>query len=637
MLPYREMRQLKPPHDSVSYNDIFEGSADALILLDKERFFDCNRAALKLFGYRTVEELNTKHPSEVSPPVQPSGESSLELANKKIEEAYKKGVNLFEWVHRRKNGEEFPASVLLVPFKLGNRRVLQATVRDISVEKKAILNLKESEYFFRESQKAANIGSYKFDFKTSSWVGSTVMDKIFGIKADYKKTIENWLKIVHPDDREIMRHYFVDEVIAKRINFNKEYRILRINDGELRWLWGLGKVAFDAKGEPISMVGTIMDITERKLAQIEAMELMNRNEAIIQSIGDAVIACDKAGMVNVFNKVAESMTGLSAKEAIGKHYSKVVNCIREDDECKCNDFIAEAITHKKITEMSNHVLLVRKDGVKIPVADSAAPICDHDGNILGCVVIFHDMSRERKIDKAKTEFVSLASHQLRTPLSTINWYLEILLNNEIGELNPKQLTYVKEVYGASQRMVLLINSLLNVSRLELGTFGIEPKQVSVVRIAKKCLRELKPLTLLKDIKISERYPDETEMINIDPKIVAIILENLLTNSIKYSHKAGRVRLSIKVQDKELVIQVSDHGIGIPEAQQKEIFGKMFRADNAKSMDPDGSGLGLYIVKQVLAYVGGSISFKSKENKLTMFEVKIPLKEVVRKKHNNRLL
>lgn len=631
------MNNLREAHESVSYNDIFEGSADALILLDKERFFDCNPAALKLFGYRSVEELNTKHPSEVSPSLQPNGESSLELANKKIEEAYKKGVNLFEWVHKRKNGEEFPASVLLVPFKLGNRRVLQATVRDISKEKKAIVSLKESEYFFRESQKAANIGSYKFDFKTSTWVGSSVMDKIFGIKADYNKTIENWLKIVHPDDREIMRHYFVDEVIAKRINFNKEYRILRINDGELRWLLGLGKVLFSTNGEPISMVGTIMDITERKLAQLKAMELMNRNEAIIQSIGDAVIACDKTGKVNVFNKVAELMTGISAKEAIGKHYSEVVNCTREDDGEKCNDFIAEAILHKKITEMSNHVLLVRKDGVKVPVSDSAAPITDHEGNILGCVVIFHDMSRERKIDKAKTEFVSLASHQLRTPLSTINWYLEILINEEIGELNPKQQTYAKEIYGASQRMVLLINSLLNVSRLELGTFGIEPKRVSIVSVAKKCIKELKPLTMLKDIKIIEKYQDESMIVKIDPKLVTIIMENLLTNSIKYSHKAGQVRLSIKLINKDLIIQVSDHGIGIPISQQKEIFGKMFRADNAKTMDPDGSGLGLYIVKQVLSYVDGSINFESKENVETKFVVIIPLQKNISKKHNNRLL
>lgn len=631
------MNNLREAHESVSYNDIFEGSADALILLDKERFFDCNPAALKLFGYRSVEELNTKHPSEVSPSLQPNGESSLELANKRIEEAYKKGVNLFEWVHKRKNGEEFPASVLLVPFKLGNKRVLQATVRDISREKKAIVSLKESEYFFRESQKAANIGSYKFDFKTSTWVGSSVMDKIFGIKADYNKTIENWLKIVHPDDREIMRHYFVDEVIAKRINFNKEYRILRINDGELRWLLGLGKVMFSASGEPISMVGTIMDITDRKLAQLKAMELMNRNEAIIQSIGDAVIACDKTGKVNVFNKVAELMTGISAKEAIGKHYSEVVNCTREDDGEKCNDFIAEAILHKKITEMSNHVLLVRKDGVKVPVSDSAAPITDHEGNILGCVVIFHDMSRERKIDKAKTEFVSLASHQLRTPLSTINWYLEILINEEIGELNPKQQTYAKEIYGASQRMVLLINSLLNVSRLELGTFGIEPKRVSIVSVAKKCIKELKPLTMLKDIKIIEKYQDESMIVKIDPKLVTIIMENLLTNSIKYSHKAGQVRLSIKLINKDLIIQVSDHGIGIPISQQKEIFGKMFRADNAKTMDPDGSGLGLYIVKQVLSYVDGSINFESKENVETKFVVKIPLQKNISKKHNNRLL
>jgi len=631
------MRNNKPQHDLVSYGDIFEGSADALILLDKERFFDCNPAALTMFGYKSIKELSNKHPSEVSPPYQPSGESSLTLANKKIDEAYKKGVNLFEWMHKKKNGQEFPASVLLVPFKLGSRRVLQATVRDISAEKMAIVSLKESEFFFRESQKAANIGSYKFDFKTSTWIGSSVMDQIFGINSKFKKTIENWLKIVHPEDREKMRHYFVDEVIAKRVNFNKECRILRINDGEMRWLLGLGKVIFDVNGEPISMVGTIMDITDRKLAQLKAAELMNRNEAILQSIGDAVMACDKAGIVTVFNTVAEQMTGIPTKEAIGKHYSEIVNCTRETDGQNCNDFIAEAIKDKKVTEMANHVLLVRRDGVKIPVADSAAPICDQAGNIMGCVVIFHDMTRERKIDKAKTEFVSLASHQLRTPLSTINWYLEILLSKEVGSLNPKQENYVKEVYAASQRMVLIINSLLNVSRLELGTFGIEPKKVRLAEIAQKCIKELKPLTTLKQIKIEEQYQNDMSKVSIDPKLIMMIIENLLSNSIKYSHKYGEVKLSIIIKNNELIIRVSDKGIGIPSSQQKEIFGKMFRADNAKSMDPNGSGLGLYIVKQLLSYVHGTITFKSIEGEYSNFQVNIPLSITTRKKHNNRLL
>jgi PAS domain S-box-containing protein len=186
----------------------------------------------------------------------------------------------------------------------------------------------------------------------------------------------------------------------------------------------------------------IRDITDRKRAEQSALEAVKEiravDESILNSIGDAVFACDEYGKISLFNIMAERMTGISAREAVGSHYNQIVTFIGEGDGKPVNDFITEAIKNDKITKTANHVLLVRKDGRKIPVANSAAPFKNIKGDILGCVVVFHDVTKERQVDKAKTEFVSLASHQLRTPLSAINWYSEMLLSEDVGKLSQKQ-------------------------------------------------------------------------------------------------------------------------------------------------------------------------------------------------------
>jgi two-component system, cell cycle sensor histidine kinase and response regulator CckA len=165
---------------------------------------------------------------------------------------------------------------------------LQATnenlLREIEDRKKAEEALKESEYFFRESQRSASIGSYKADFVAGYWESSEVMDTIFGIGQDYDRSIQGWLEIVHPEDREMMAHYLKEEVIAKRKPFSKEYRIIRKNDGETRWVNGTGTVHFDNNGKVLSLFGTILDITERKLTEDKLQKKNAENEQFIYTV-----------------------------------------------------------------------------------------------------------------------------------------------------------------------------------------------------------------------------------------------------------------------------------------------------------------------------------------------------------------
>lgn len=184
-------------------------------------------------------------------------------------------------------------------------------------------------------------------------------------------------------------------------------------------------------------------------------------------------------------------------------------------------------------------------------------------------------------------------------------------------------------------MVVLVNALLNVSRLELGRLTVEPSPTNLPALAKTVIAELKPLVEKNQLTITEKYEKGLPEVSVDPKLVSIIFHNLLTNSVKYTEKGGSVEFSIalkktgdevdghKVEKDAFLIVVKDTGIGIPEAQQDAIFTKLFRADNARERDQDGTGLGLYIVKEIVDLANGAAWCDSKEGEGTTFYILLP--------------
>jgi len=185
-------------------------------------------------------------------------------------------------------------------------------------------------------------------------------------------------------------------------------------------------------------------------------------------------------------------------------------------------------------------------------------------------------------------------------------------------------------------MIELVNALLNVSRLELGTFKVEPKKIEMKKITKEVIKESVAMLEEKEIKIIEKYDEKIPLIKADPDLTRIILQNLITNAIKYTPTGGKVSVEVAIKKACMIVKVSDTGYGIPKSQQKNIFGKLFRADNVKERDTTGTGLGLYMVKSILESVGGKIWFKSVENKGSQFFVSIPLKGMKKKKGEKKL-
>lgn len=363
-------------------------------------------------------------------------------------------------------------------------------------------------------------------------------------------------------------------------------------------------------------------------------QIRSKNEAILASIGDGLVVVDKEGKISYINKSFEEMLGWKSQEIIGKTMVEVVP--REDingvEVLFKERILTQVLSGKKfVANLTNLFYYIRKDKSRFPVSSIIAPVI-LDSKIVGAVEVFRDITKEKEVDKAKTEFVSLASHQLRTPLSTVSWYSEMLLAGDVGEVTPEQKKYLEEIYHGNQRMVDLVNTLLDVSRIELGTFIVESKPTNIVRLAQEVIEEHKLQIRAKRIRFSFSSGKSIPFIQADPKILRMVVQNLLSNAIKYTPEGGKVDISIAHKDEDMVLfKIVDTGYGIPKDQQDKIFTKLFRADNVIGKDTEGTGLGLYIAKSIVEQSGGEIRFESSENKGTTFFVKLPLQKKKNKK------
>lgn len=252
-------------------------------------------------------------------------------------------------------------------------------------------------------------------------------------------------------------------------------------------------------------------------------------------------------------------------------------------------------------------------------------------------VIHPALRKAQAIDKAKTEFVLLASHQLRTPLSTVSWYTEMLLAGDAGKLNAEQKKYLDEIYAGNRKMAELVNALLNVARMELGTLVTESEPTDVARLVQSVADEQRPQIDEKKIKLSLFFEKNIPLLQADQKLLRIVVQNLLSNAVKYTPRNGKIHLSLSSYDKRSVLlKICDNGCGIPKNQQGKIFTELFRADNVRERGTDGTGLGLYITKSITELSGGKIWFESAENKGSVFYVILPLEGIKQMKLSRRL-
>jgi PAS domain S-box-containing protein len=380
------------------------------------------------------------------------------------------------------------------------------------------------------------------------------------------------------------------------------------------------RVAEELEDRQKALINLLEDIQEEKQISEERARDLLKFQLAVENATDHIVITDPDGKIIYANKAAEKLTGFSRKEMIGKnpniwgeqmsleYYKKMWQTIKFDKK----PFAGEIINKKKT-------------GKTYEAAVQISPVLDKKGELVFFVGLERDITEQKRVEKSKTEFVSLASHQLQTPLTSVRWNAELILDSDKKEhnLTDKQKGYANDLYKSTVRTIELVNSLLNVSRIELGTINVDPEPTDIKEICISCSDEIQRELLSKNIKFESHYDPSLSKINIDPIFFRMIMSNLLSNAVKYTNPGGSVRLDATKEKDGILIKVTDTGVGIPKKQQDRMYTKFFRADNAQVLS-EGSGLGLYIVKSVLDKTGGKIWFESEEGKGTTFYVQIPL-------------
>ncbi|MDP3970827.1 MAG: ATP-binding protein [bacterium] len=332
------------------------------------------------------------------------------------------------------------------------------------------------------------------------------------------------------------------------------------------------------------------------------------------------IITDPDAKIVYANPAVARITGYSLEEIIGNRPSLWGGLMGKE-------FYQEMWNTIKIKKQnfSGEITNRRKNGEEYVSKVIVSPILDEKHKILGYIGTEEDITLHKEIDKLQSDFISVAVHQLQTPLTGINWSLELFKGFEdFANLSDQQKDAIEMLEKSSDHLHDLVSILLNVGRIESGRLTVKPELTNIKEFVDIISEELQGSIKNKEIEFIKDVSDDLPEINLDRKLVRELIANLLSNAIKYSHPKGKVVVKISQEENDIYFLIEDNGLDITKDQQHRIFDKFFRGDNARKEQISGNGLGLYFAKSIVEICGGKIWFETVENKGSKFFFTLPV-------------
>lgn len=357
------------------------------------------------------------------------------------------------------------------------------------------------------------------------------------------------------------------------------------------------------------------------------LEERHRISAIIQDLPDGILLLNTDNRLIFMNPSAENIIGIPAEKALNHVFYPQQ---REQYPARLYDLLftqpqAPEENIPAIGPPSFEYVVGSKDRERY-FQVTPLGVTEANGTPMGRMIIVHDITREKLIEKLKSEFISVAAHQLRTPLTAVKWSLQMVRDGDSGPLNDEQRQMLDKGFVSNQRMINLVNDLLDASRIEEGRFKYQPQQIDPVELLNSVAQEFEHVFKEREIIFNMSVPNtKIPFIYADPQKIRMVFQNLIDNATRYTKKGGRITVTLDydANNNAVDFSVADSGVGIPDSQKPQIFSKFFRGENVVRMQTEGSGLGLFIVKNIVEEHGGRIRFDSQVNVGTTFYVVLP--------------
>ncbi|MCM2265265.1 MAG: PAS domain S-box protein [Desulfuromonadales bacterium] len=511
---------------------------------------------------------------------------------------------------------------------------LVGTHVDITERKNLEQRLQESEAQLKESQSVARIGHYLLDIPAGTWTSSAVLDNIFGIGPEYVRSVDGWVRIIHPDQRAEMAAYFSEQVLRDRQPFDREYPVVRQTDGAHCWVHGLGNVEYSPDGKPVRMFGTIQDVTARKEVELALIESEEKFRSIVNSSPLAMyfyrLDADGKLILTGANPSADRIIGIHHQSLVGKCIEEAFPKLTETNIPEMYRKVAKGELCQQMFEISYqdepidgtyqvHVYRTGHDSISVNFTDITARK-QTENELLAA------KQAAEAANRAKSEFLANMSHEIRTPMTGIIGMSELLT---FSELTAEQKDYLAVICHAGENLLSLIEDILDLSKIEaeklditLEDFSLRNCITDVIKTQKSRLND-KGLACKVDIPV-----DLPVALRGDQLRIKQVLLNLLGNAIKFTEK-GAITITVVVIEHTgstvlLELAVKDTGIGIPENLHGYIFEPFTQANSTSSRRFGGTGLGLAICRRLAELMGGSIRMESVEGMGSTFYLRLPL-------------
>ncbi len=373
-------------------------------------------------------------------------------------------------------------------------------------------------------------------------------------------------------------------------------------------------------------VGNSFNLMAEKLAKLIrnlendqqiAVSEKNKFNEILSSIVDGIIALDFNKNIIFFNKVSEELTGYPANEVVGKPLDQLIHLFSDADEILSKTYCQG--------DFNQSAKLVGKAGKQTKVNLTTAQVSGTVQTNINCILILHDLSKEEELEQMKLDFVSMASHELKTPLTGIIGYLSVFLSENKDNITKESFDLLNKAFTAAQQLQTLIQNLLNVNKIEREQLAVSPEPTDYLPILSKVVEDLKSQAAQKEIVLTLIPPTNTlPRVLADPIRLGEVITNLAANAINYTNPGGKVEITTQVSPAEVTTSVSDTGIGIPKEAMPHLFSKFFRVSNTEQKANKGTGLGLYIAKSIIDKLHGKIWVESEVGKGSRFSFTLPI-------------